>query len=330
MSQRMRVSRPVRLCESALVEVPTVIGWLSPVVLVPASALAGLSPRQLEAVLAHELAHIKRHDYLVNLLQTFVETLLFYHPAVWWVSGQVRREREFACDDAAIAACGGDALPYARALAELEHLRGGVARLVVAANGGSLLQRIKRLVQTPAPASRPSSAMAVVVAVLTLCSLLVGARAATFTNLSEAFPKATDPPAVNSVGAAENLTTAAPSHETAAARGEDDTLRDEAAANIARDESRAKTPKCDRPPWQRSPAGPVRCRDGRSDGRVYTVVNQDGRSGAAGVRLRQSTGDRGGGTEREGDQREGGGGRFLRRPENEFNPGARGLHSDYS
>lgn len=277
-SQRMRVSRPVRLCQSALVEVPTVVGWLSPIVLVPASALTGLGPRQLEAVLAHELAHIKRHDYLVNLLQSFVETLLFYHPAVWWVSGQVRREREFACDDAAIAACcGGDALPYARALAELEHLRGGVTRLVVAANGGSLLQRIKRLVQTPAPASRPSSAMAVVVAVLTLCSLLAGARAATFTNLSETFPKATELPKVNSVEAAENLTTAAPSHETAAApRGEDDALRDEAAANIARDEVTGEDTEVRQAAVAAlaGRAGAVVVMDTQT-GRVYTVVNQE-------------------------------------------------------
>ena len=69
-----------------MVEVPTVIGWLRPVVLMPASALAGMGPQQLEAILAHELAHIRRHDYLVNLLQTLVETLLFYHPAVWWLS----------------------------------------------------------------------------------------------------------------------------------------------------------------------------------------------------------------------------------------------------
>ena len=75
---------PVTLLESSLVDVPTVIGFLTPVVLLPASALAGLTPQQIEALLAHELAHIRRHDYLVNLLQTLVETVLFYHPAVWW------------------------------------------------------------------------------------------------------------------------------------------------------------------------------------------------------------------------------------------------------
>ena len=92
--ERLRVSRPVRLCESALVEVPTVIGWLRPVILIPASAISGLSPEQLEALLAHELAHIRRCDYLVNLIQTTIETLLFYHPGVWWVSRQIRHERD--------------------------------------------------------------------------------------------------------------------------------------------------------------------------------------------------------------------------------------------
>src|SRR4051794_19379136 len=81
LSRRLHISTPVRLLESTLVEVPTVIGWLKPVLLVPASALAGLAPAQLEAIFVHELAHVRRHDFIVNLLQTVVETLLFYHPA---------------------------------------------------------------------------------------------------------------------------------------------------------------------------------------------------------------------------------------------------------
>ena len=86
--RRLRVSRPVRLLQSARVAVPTVAGWLRPVVLLPASALSGLSLEQIEAILAHELAHIRRYDCLVRLIQAVVETLLFYHPAVWWVSGR--------------------------------------------------------------------------------------------------------------------------------------------------------------------------------------------------------------------------------------------------
>jgi beta-lactamase regulating signal transducer with metallopeptidase domain len=144
----MGISRPVRLLESARVEIPTVIGWLRPVILFPAATLAGLTPAQLEVVLAHELAHVRRLDYLVNLLQTAVETLLFYHPAVWWVSQRVRVEREHCCDDAAVAACG-DALAYARALTDLEGLRVSAAGLAMAADGGSLLQRVGRLVGGP-------------------------------------------------------------------------------------------------------------------------------------------------------------------------------------
>lgn len=143
--RNIRVLRPVRFLESSMVQVPTVIGWLRPVVLIPASALVGLSPRQLEAVIAHELAHIRRYDYLVNLLQTAVEILLFYHPAVWWVSREIRQEREHCCDDVAVEVCG-DALIYARALTEIEALRGAGLRLAMAADGGSLLSRIQRIV----------------------------------------------------------------------------------------------------------------------------------------------------------------------------------------
>src|SRR6185436_14771851 len=100
---------------SGVAQVPAVVGLLRPVVLVPAGALTGLPAEQMKAMLLHELAHIRRCDYLVNLLQSIVEALLFYHPAVWWVSGQMRSERELYCDDAAVAV-GGDVLTYARAL----------------------------------------------------------------------------------------------------------------------------------------------------------------------------------------------------------------------
>jgi beta-lactamase regulating signal transducer with metallopeptidase domain len=155
LARRLGIARAVQLLESAAVPVPAVIGWLRPVILVPASALAGLSPQQLEAVLAHELAHVRRHDYLINLLQAAVETLLFFHPAVWWVSSQMRRERENCCDDLAVAICG-DRLVYARALADLEGLRMPSPRLAMAVDGGSLLDRIRRLVGAPAPRSRRS------------------------------------------------------------------------------------------------------------------------------------------------------------------------------
>ena len=174
---RMRIRVPIRLCQSALVEVPTVIGWLRPVVLLPLSTLAGLSPAQLEALLAHELAHIRRFDYLVNLVQTCGETLLFYHPAVWWVSHRMRVEREHCCDDAAVGVCG-DALGYARALAELEGLRSMRPAFAVAANAGSLWRRIARLVGTPPPhLSRSSRWLAGLLALGTLGALGLSAAA---------------------------------------------------------------------------------------------------------------------------------------------------------
>src|SRR6185503_10098251 len=187
---RLRVSRPVRLCESVLVEVPTVIGWLRPVILVPASALTGLSAEQLEALLAHELAHIKRYDYLINLIQTAVETLLFYHPAVWWLSAQIRQEREHCCDDLAVATCG-DVLTYARALAELEQLRSVAPQLAVTANGGALINRIQRLVGSPARAShRFESWLAGVIALATAFTIFAGAQTQTFSSDDQASKEA--------------------------------------------------------------------------------------------------------------------------------------------
>ncbi|HEV7842227.1 MAG TPA: M56 family metallopeptidase, partial [Pyrinomonadaceae bacterium] len=183
LAQRIGVSRPARLYKSVLVEVPTVIGWLRPVVLVPVSAFTGLSQQQLDALLAHELAHVRRYDYLVNLLQSVTETLLFYHPAVWWVSKQIRTEREHACDDLAVEACG-DALLYARALAELETLRANDERsLALAANGGgSLVSRIRRLVSAPSrDEQRRPVWLATLLLFVTVSSALMVAQGALFT-----------------------------------------------------------------------------------------------------------------------------------------------------
>ncbi len=141
LSRRLQIARPVRLLESALAEIPTVIGWLKPVVLLPARACTGLSTEQIEAILAHELAHIKRCDYAINGVQVVIETLLFYHPVVWWISSGIRREREQCCDDVAVALCG-DRFVYVRALTSMEGLRGRAPRLALAAGArGSLLRR---------------------------------------------------------------------------------------------------------------------------------------------------------------------------------------------
>ncbi|MEZ6055744.1 MAG: M56 family metallopeptidase [Planctomycetaceae bacterium] len=150
LAMNLRVSRPVTFLVSQIVQVPATFGWWRPVVLVPASILTSLAPLEVEALLAHELAHIRRADWLVNLLQCIVETLLFYHPAVWWVSGQVRKHRECICDDLAVEAIG-DRLVYTRALAALvEHAY--VPRLVTAAGGqGDVVSRIRRLLGVTEP-----------------------------------------------------------------------------------------------------------------------------------------------------------------------------------
>jgi uncharacterized protein (TIGR03435 family) len=183
---RIGVTRPVRFLVSAIVEAPTVIGWLRPTVLVPVGALTGLPPGHLEAVLAHELAHIQRHDYLVNVVQTIAEALLFYHPAVWWVSGHIRNERELCCDDAAVSVSG-DVLTYARALMELESCRPAHLDAVLAANGGSLADRIARLLGARAPL-RGGNLGAGVAAAAVLLGVLAGGAACGLFGQSSAHP----------------------------------------------------------------------------------------------------------------------------------------------
>jgi beta-lactamase regulating signal transducer with metallopeptidase domain len=155
-ASRMRIARPVRVLMSTLADSPDVIGWLRPVILLPPAILVGLTPQQLEAVLAHELAHIRRHDYLVNILQMVAETLFFYHPVVWWTSRQIRLEREHCCDDCAVACCG-DALSYARALTTMEKRRMTMPSLAMGAGGASLLGRIQRLMGITTRECRPTS-----------------------------------------------------------------------------------------------------------------------------------------------------------------------------
>jgi TonB family protein len=149
--ESLQIRSAVRVLESARVAVPMVVGWLRPVILLPPSALMGLTPRQLELIISHELAHVKRLDYLFNLLQIIVETLLFYHPVVRMVSIRVRMERENCCDDIVVARTG-DTLAYARALTEVEGLRcSSGMQLSLAATGGHLRGRVTRLVAAPAP-----------------------------------------------------------------------------------------------------------------------------------------------------------------------------------
>ena len=146
---RFGIDRKVRLRIVDTVSSPITAGLWRPIVLLPAALVAGMPPDLLEALLAHEMAHIKRHDYLVNLLQNVIETLLFYHPAVWWISHRIRIERELIADDFAARQLG-EPRRLALALSELERLQFSTHHLAQAANGGNLMDRIQRLCR-PAP-----------------------------------------------------------------------------------------------------------------------------------------------------------------------------------
>ena len=138
----MNVRRSVQIAESSLARVPMVVGFFKPLILIPASSVIGLSSSELEAVIAHELAHLKRYDDVVNLLQTGIETVLFYHPCVWWLSTVARVERENCCDDIAVSTCG-DPGALAKALLALEQTQH--VQPALASNGGSLVKRVRRL-----------------------------------------------------------------------------------------------------------------------------------------------------------------------------------------
>lgn len=143
-TERLGLRKAVSIFQSSLVTVPLVTGFLRPMILLPASVVTGFPPAQLQAILAHELAHIRRYDQFVNLWQTLVETVFFYHPLVWWLSHQIRCERE-NCDDLAVNVTGGK-VEYGRALLALDELRGRSSALAISSHGGSLSRRIRRLV----------------------------------------------------------------------------------------------------------------------------------------------------------------------------------------
>lgn len=176
------VTRAVRLRVVERLGSPVTAGWWRPVVLLPASLVSGMPAHLLEALLAHEMAHIKRHDYLVNLGQNVVETLLFYHPAVWWISGRIRVEREQIADDFAARQLG-EPRRLALALSELEKLQFSTHHLAQAANGGDLMSRIKRLIRPDTQALNWKAAIPVLG--LAAMSAAVFAHAAPGTTLAK-------------------------------------------------------------------------------------------------------------------------------------------------
>ena len=162
LASRMGIRRRVEPVTSIRSESPGVIGWLRPLILLPPATVMGLTTTQLDAVLAHELAHIRRHDYAVNIVQMIAETLLFYHPAVWWVSKQLRTERELCCDDEAVRVCG-DRAAYARALVTMARLQ--TPGMAMGANGGSLPDRVQRLLGLATDTQRSAAFSGIVIAV---------------------------------------------------------------------------------------------------------------------------------------------------------------------
>ncbi len=146
LQNKLGINKPIAAFVSIRAKVPMVIGAVKPIILLPAATMAQLSPEQLETILLHELAHIKRHDYLVNILQTVVETILFFNPFTWLISANIRHEREHCCDDLVLDHTS-EPLHYATALAALATTR--TSALTIAASGDSnyLFNRIKRIME---------------------------------------------------------------------------------------------------------------------------------------------------------------------------------------
>ena len=140
-ADRMGLRRLVPVLASVRVATPTLIGWLRPAVVMPVAVLARMPASQIDLVLAHELAHLKRFDHIANLFQVVLETLFFYHPMVHWISREARNERELCCDTLALRVTGGERRDFVAALANLEALRTGHAELALAASGGVLAER---------------------------------------------------------------------------------------------------------------------------------------------------------------------------------------------
>lgn len=150
LAAQIPVRKSIGLVESALVKVPMVIGYFKPIILMPMGAINGLTVEQVEAILSHELAHISRHDYLLNILQSFIETLFYFNPAVWWISANIRSERENCCDDIAVELCG-NSLAYAKALVSLQevHAAAPMFAMPLSNNKNQLLNRVKRILNQP-------------------------------------------------------------------------------------------------------------------------------------------------------------------------------------
>jgi beta-lactamase regulating signal transducer with metallopeptidase domain len=174
--RRLSVRQVVTVFRSSCASVPMVIGFRRPAILLPARSTMALESSGMRAVLAHELAHVKRRDYLVNWSQLVADALLFHHPAARWVSRRIRLEREYCCDDVAVAVSG-DARRYARALAALEDARGESSNVELRISNfdpGALLDRIQRIVGAPRPTLTPARGLAAVVVTSIVAAIVLG------------------------------------------------------------------------------------------------------------------------------------------------------------
>ncbi|MFH0735091.1 MAG: M56 family metallopeptidase [bacterium] len=143
--KNLNIRRKINIFKIPGLDSPVVIGFLKPFLLIPISFFTGMSEQSIEAIILHELAHIKRYDYLLNMIQIIIEVLGFFHPAIWWLSKRIREERENCCDDIAINIIG-DRVVYAKSLIQLEEYRDN-SKLVLAGNGGNLFFRTSRILQ---------------------------------------------------------------------------------------------------------------------------------------------------------------------------------------
>lgn len=174
----------VAIATSARISSPLTLGSISPIILLPAGLLSGMSTSQIEAILVHELYHIKRHDYIINICQALIEVLLFYHPALWHINKIIREERENCCDDQTLAFCG-DAITYARALTQLQEIntlpKPTLAMSATEPNAGNFSSRIKRLFNVyPNPAhARSKGILAIGFLIVYLGMVLAGANIST-------------------------------------------------------------------------------------------------------------------------------------------------------
>lgn len=168
----LKIKKVVRLLESANAKTPMVIGYLKPVILLPLGTISGLSSKQIEVILIHEMAHIARNDYLINVSQSIVEIFLFFNPAMWWISGRVREEREHCCDDIVLQMTN-DHLTLAKTLAVLEEIRPASLAVAFAGQKGGLLGRIRRIVNTPRINATFSEGF--IAAILLVCFMFIGA-----------------------------------------------------------------------------------------------------------------------------------------------------------